>query len=140
MHPCKDILVCCSEDRLWNMVGLPKGDVLLTGSGHTDWLSACCFHPRSVHTIPLQPDSFQESDYSAAILRKNSCLCSLKFYSLLTTQNDVDKCAFGFHYINCSQLPLILTHVKLSSHADAVSKGSKLSRTSIINAAYVHQL
>ncbi|XP_026642186.1 sperm-associated antigen 16 protein isoform X1 [Microtus ochrogaster] len=45
IHPCKDILVCCSEDRLWKMVGLPKGNVLLTGSGHTDWLSACCFHP-----------------------------------------------------------------------------------------------
>ncbi|XP_040609316.1 sperm-associated antigen 16 protein isoform X2 [Mesocricetus auratus] len=45
MHPSKDILVSCSEDRLWKMVGLPKGNVLLTGSGHTDWLSDCCFHP-----------------------------------------------------------------------------------------------
>ncbi|XP_017656861.2 sperm-associated antigen 16 protein [Nannospalax galili] len=45
MHPRKDILVSCSEDRLWKMVGLPKGNVLLTGSSHTDWLSDCCFHP-----------------------------------------------------------------------------------------------
>ncbi|XP_044934651.1 sperm-associated antigen 16 protein isoform X2 [Mustela putorius furo] len=45
MHPRKDILVTCGEDRLWKLVGLPKGNVLLTGFGHTDWLSNCCFHP-----------------------------------------------------------------------------------------------
>ncbi|KAM4836370.1 sperm-associated antigen 16 protein isoform 1-T1 [Thomomys bottae] len=45
MHPCKDMLISCSEDRLWKLVSLPKGNVLLTGSGHTDWLSSCCFHP-----------------------------------------------------------------------------------------------
>ncbi|XP_019694187.1 sperm-associated antigen 16 protein isoform X1 [Felis catus] len=45
MHPCKDILISCGEDRLWKVVGLPKGNVLLTGFGHTDWLSDCCFHP-----------------------------------------------------------------------------------------------
>ena len=50
MHPHKDLLVSCGEDRVWKMVGLPKGNVLLTGLGHTDWLSNCCFHPRSVHT------------------------------------------------------------------------------------------
>ncbi|XP_071072240.1 sperm-associated antigen 16 protein isoform X2 [Dasypus novemcinctus] len=45
VHPCKEILVSCGEDRLWKVVGLPKGNVLLTGVGHTDWLSDCCFHP-----------------------------------------------------------------------------------------------
>ncbi|KAG5214030.1 hypothetical protein JEQ12_009816 [Ovis aries] len=45
MHPHKDLLVSCGEDRVWKMVGLPKGNVLLTGLGHTDWLSNCCFHP-----------------------------------------------------------------------------------------------
>ncbi|XP_040150818.2 sperm-associated antigen 16 protein isoform X6 [Ictidomys tridecemlineatus] len=47
IHPCKDILVSCSEDRLWKVVGLPKGNVLLTGFGHTDWLSDCSLHPRT---------------------------------------------------------------------------------------------
>ncbi|XP_042535061.1 sperm-associated antigen 16 protein isoform X2 [Dipodomys spectabilis] len=45
MHPCKDMLISCSEDRLWKLVNIPKGNVLLTGSGHTDWLSGCCVHP-----------------------------------------------------------------------------------------------
>nr|XP_023498044.1 sperm-associated antigen 16 protein isoform X3 [Equus caballus] len=47
VHPRRDILVSCGEDRLWKVVGLPKGNVLLTGFGHTDWLSNCCFHPSS---------------------------------------------------------------------------------------------
>ncbi|KAM9663663.1 sperm-associated antigen 16 protein-like [Trichechus inunguis] len=45
MHPRKEILVSCGEDRLWKLVGLPEGIVLLTGLGHTDWISDCCFHP-----------------------------------------------------------------------------------------------
>ncbi|KAM5325223.1 sperm-associated antigen 16 protein [Glossophaga mutica] len=45
MHPHKDILVSCSEDRLWKAMGLSKGKVLVTGTGHTDWLSNCCLHP-----------------------------------------------------------------------------------------------
>ncbi|KAM5228726.1 sperm-associated antigen 16 protein [Ctenodactylus gundi] len=45
LHPCEDFLVSCSEDRLWKVVGLPQGNVLLTGHGHTDWLSDCCFDP-----------------------------------------------------------------------------------------------
>ncbi|XP_075385365.1 sperm-associated antigen 16 protein isoform X1 [Tenrec ecaudatus] len=45
MHPQKEILVSCGEDRLWKLVGLPEGSVLVTGLGHTDWLSDCCFHP-----------------------------------------------------------------------------------------------
>ncbi|XP_063093524.1 sperm-associated antigen 16 protein isoform X1 [Cavia porcellus] len=45
MHPSKDVLVSCGEDHVWKVVSLPKGQVLLTGHGHTDWLSDCCFHP-----------------------------------------------------------------------------------------------
>ncbi|XP_043851943.1 sperm-associated antigen 16 protein [Dromiciops gliroides] len=45
IHPRKEILVSCSEDHHWKMVGIPKGNVILTGCGHTDWLSGCCFHP-----------------------------------------------------------------------------------------------
>ncbi|XP_034354354.1 sperm-associated antigen 16 protein isoform X1 [Arvicanthis niloticus] len=57
MHPCRDYLVSCSEDRLWKLVGLPKGNVLLTGSGHTDWLSGCCFHPSGSKLATSSGDS-----------------------------------------------------------------------------------
>ncbi|XP_038940029.1 sperm-associated antigen 16 protein isoform X2 [Rattus norvegicus] len=57
MHPFRDYLVSCSEDRLWKMVGLPKGNVILTGSGHSDWLSDCCFHPSGSKLATSSGDS-----------------------------------------------------------------------------------
>ncbi|XP_075463342.1 sperm-associated antigen 16 protein isoform X3 [Ascaphus truei] len=45
LHPRKEILVTASDDRLWKMWYIPKRDFLMTGEGHTDWLSSCCFHP-----------------------------------------------------------------------------------------------
>ncbi|KAM4626529.1 sperm-associated antigen 16 protein [Discoglossus pictus] len=45
LHPRKEILVTASDDRLWKMWSIPKGDIIMTGEGHTDWLSSCCFHP-----------------------------------------------------------------------------------------------
>ncbi|KAM5267554.1 sperm-associated antigen 16 protein isoform 2-T2 [Hipposideros larvatus] len=45
IHPRKDILVSCGEDHVWKLVGLPTGNVLVTGFGHTGWLSSGCFHP-----------------------------------------------------------------------------------------------
>ncbi|EPY81433.1 hypothetical protein CB1_000739014 [Camelus ferus] len=54
VHPHKDILVSCGEDRVWKVVGLPRGNVLLTGLGHTDWLSDCCFHPSPISSTEFQ--------------------------------------------------------------------------------------
>ncbi|XP_071394571.1 sperm-associated antigen 16 protein-like [Centroberyx affinis] len=46
LHPHKLILASASEDRLWRLWALPgTGEKLLTGEGHTDWLSGCSFHP-----------------------------------------------------------------------------------------------
>ncbi|XP_076406288.1 sperm-associated antigen 16 protein isoform X1 [Peromyscus maniculatus bairdii] len=77
MHPCKDILVSCSEDRLWKMVGLPKGNVLLTGSGHTDWLSDCCFHPSGNKLATSSGDS----TVKLWDLAKNECILTFEGHS-----------------------------------------------------------
>ncbi|MBN3304155.1 SPG16 protein, partial [Amia calva] len=45
MHPRKQIIVTASDDRLWKMWGFPNGEIIMTGEGHSDWLSGCCFHP-----------------------------------------------------------------------------------------------
>uniref|UniRef100_A0A668A0S2 Uncharacterized protein n=1 Tax=Myripristis murdjan TaxID=586833 RepID=A0A668A0S2_9TELE len=42
LHPHKHILASASDDHLWR---LWVGQMLLTGEGHTDWLSGCSFHP-----------------------------------------------------------------------------------------------
>ncbi|XP_041056951.1 sperm-associated antigen 16 protein [Carcharodon carcharias] len=45
LHPRKQILVTGSDERLWKMWSIPNGDIIMTGEGHGDWLSGCCFHP-----------------------------------------------------------------------------------------------
>ncbi|MBN3324958.1 SPG16 protein, partial [Atractosteus spatula] len=45
LHPRKQILVTASDDRLWKMWGIPNREIIMTGEGHADWLSGCCFHP-----------------------------------------------------------------------------------------------
>ncbi|KAJ8375671.1 hypothetical protein SKAU_G00062510 [Synaphobranchus kaupii] len=45
LHPQKLIAASTSDDHLWKMWGLPGGEELMTGEGHSDWLSGCSFHP-----------------------------------------------------------------------------------------------
>uniref|UniRef100_A0A8C4RY70 Sperm-associated antigen 16 protein n=1 Tax=Erpetoichthys calabaricus TaxID=27687 RepID=A0A8C4RY70_ERPCA len=45
LHPRKQVIVTTGDDHLWKMWSLPSGDIMMTGEGHSDWLSSCCFHP-----------------------------------------------------------------------------------------------
>ncbi|XP_061658075.1 sperm-associated antigen 16 protein [Syngnathoides biaculeatus] len=50
LHPGKKILASASDDCTWKLWALPAsrekvGQMVLTGEGHSDWLSSCSFHP-----------------------------------------------------------------------------------------------
>lgn len=45
LHPRKQLVVSGSDDGMWKMWPLPTGDVILTGKGHTDWISDVDFDP-----------------------------------------------------------------------------------------------
>lgn len=45
LHPRKFIVASSSDDQLWRLWGMPMGDMIMTGEGHSDWLSGCSFHP-----------------------------------------------------------------------------------------------
>ncbi|CAJ1071074.1 sperm-associated antigen 16 protein [Xyrichtys novacula] len=50
LHPTKMILASASDDCNWRLWALPSdgekvGQMVLTGEGHSDWLSSCSFHP-----------------------------------------------------------------------------------------------
>ncbi|KAM8827570.1 uncharacterized protein spag16 isoform 2-T2 [Spinachia spinachia] len=50
LHPQKGMLATASDDRSWRLWELlPNGEkvgqMVLTGEGHSDWLSGCSFHP-----------------------------------------------------------------------------------------------
>ncbi|KAM9629433.1 sperm-associated antigen 16 protein isoform 1-T1 [Morphnus guianensis] len=57
LHPRKDIVVTGSNDHLWKMWALPDGNVIMTGEGHTDWLSGCCFHPSGSQLVTSSGDT-----------------------------------------------------------------------------------
>ncbi|XP_033086281.1 sperm-associated antigen 16 protein isoform X3 [Trachypithecus francoisi] len=104
MHPQKDMLVSCGEDRLWKVLGLPKGNVLLTGFGHTDWLSDCCFHPSercrctlyghtdSVNSIEFFPFSntllTSSADKTLSIWDARTGICEQSLYGHMHSIND----------------------------------------------------
>ncbi|KAM8934124.1 sperm-associated antigen 16 protein [Pelodytes ibericus] len=57
LHPRKEILVTASDDRLWKMWSIPNGDIIMTGEGHTDWLSGCAFHPTGTKLATTSGDT-----------------------------------------------------------------------------------
>ncbi|XP_038604731.1 sperm-associated antigen 16 protein [Tachyglossus aculeatus] len=57
LHPHKEILITCSDDHLWKMWAFPSGNLLMTGVGHTDWLSGCCFHPSGTNLATSSGDT-----------------------------------------------------------------------------------
>ncbi|XP_039925073.1 sperm-associated antigen 16 protein isoform X3 [Hirundo rustica] len=65
LHPRKRIVLSCGDDRLWKTWGFPDGNILLTGEGHTDWLSGCCFRPseRCRYTLRGHEDSVNSIEF-----------------------------------------------------------------------------
>ncbi|XP_069839308.1 sperm-associated antigen 16 protein [Dendropsophus ebraccatus] len=57
LHPRKEILVTASDDRLWKMWSIPSGEIIMTGEGHSDWLSGCCFNPNGTKLATSSGDS-----------------------------------------------------------------------------------
>ncbi|XP_057293949.1 sperm-associated antigen 16 protein-like [Hydractinia symbiolongicarpus] len=57
LHPKKQILATVSDDRTWKLWSLPEGDVVMTGEGHTDWLSDCDFNPLGTKLVTTSGDT-----------------------------------------------------------------------------------
>ncbi|XP_062362697.1 sperm-associated antigen 16 protein [Cinclus cinclus] len=57
LHPRKSMVLSGGDDRLWKTWGFPDGSILLTGEGHTDWLSGCCFRPSGTQLVTSSGDS-----------------------------------------------------------------------------------
>uniref|UniRef100_U3KEQ3 Sperm associated antigen 16 n=1 Tax=Ficedula albicollis TaxID=59894 RepID=U3KEQ3_FICAL len=57
LHPRKKIVLSGGDDRLWKTWGFPDGNILLTGEGHTDYLSGCCFRPSGTQLVTSSGDT-----------------------------------------------------------------------------------
>ncbi|KAM6975673.1 sperm-associated antigen 16 protein [Tautogolabrus adspersus] len=62
LHPRKLVLASASDDRSWRLWALPAdgekvGQMVMTGEGHSDWLSGCSFHPDGAKLATTSGDS-----------------------------------------------------------------------------------
>ncbi|TMS07935.1 Sperm-associated antigen 16 protein [Larimichthys crocea] len=62
LHPQQQILASASDDCSWRLWALPANgekvaQMVLTGEGHSDWLSGCSFHPDGVKLATTSGDT-----------------------------------------------------------------------------------
>lgn len=46
LHPKKPVVATGSDDCSWKLWSLPKGELLMSGEGHDDWIGDVAFNPR----------------------------------------------------------------------------------------------
>ena len=45
IHQKKPFLATASDDMTWKIWSLPRGELIMSGEGHNDWISDVAFHP-----------------------------------------------------------------------------------------------
>jgi WD40 repeat protein len=56
VHHNKPFLATASDDGTWSIWALPKGEKIMTGDGHSDWISDVAFHPLGTHLATASGD------------------------------------------------------------------------------------
>ncbi|XP_046846640.1 sperm-associated antigen 16 protein-like isoform X2 [Xenia sp. Carnegie-2017] len=57
LHPRKQVLATCSDDKTWKMWAVPSGNMIMTGEGHKDWIADCDFSPGGGSLATVSGDS-----------------------------------------------------------------------------------
>ncbi|XP_072339344.1 sperm-associated antigen 16 protein isoform X2 [Scyliorhinus torazame] len=123
LHPRKQILVTGSDERLWKMWSIPDGDIIMTGEGHGDWLSGCCFHPSqrcrqtlrghvdSVNSVEFLPFSntllTSAADKTLSLWDARTGLCAQTFFGHLHSCNDATFNLKGDTIVSCDSYGIL---------------------------------
>nr|XP_020456765.1 sperm-associated antigen 16 protein-like [Monopterus albus] len=101
LHPQKMILASASDDHSWRLWALPAngekvGEMMLSGAGHSDWLSGCSFHPDGSKLATTSGDTTVRLwDFS-----RGCCVLSLTGHSQPTWGCSFHSC--GHFLASCS--------------------------------------
>uniref|UniRef100_A0A665TTM1 Uncharacterized protein n=1 Tax=Echeneis naucrates TaxID=173247 RepID=A0A665TTM1_ECHNA len=113
LHPQKLILASASDDCSWRLhlatelscdvtcvlIG-QVGQMLLTGEGHSDWLSGCCFHPDGSKLATTSGDTTSAAPVRLWDFSKGCCVCTLSIHSQPTWSCSFHSC--GHFLASCS--------------------------------------
>ncbi|KAM4580380.1 uncharacterized protein spag16 [Odontesthes bonariensis] len=101
LHPRKLLLASASDDRSWRLWALPTneekvGHMVLSGEGHSDWLSGCSFHPDGSKLATTSGDTTVRLwDFS-----RGSCVLTLSGHTRPTWGCSFHSC--GHFLASCS--------------------------------------
>ncbi|XP_034565193.1 sperm-associated antigen 16 protein [Notolabrus celidotus] len=128
LHPRKMILASASDDRSWRLWALPVdgekvGQMVLTGEGHSDWLSGCSFHPDGAKLATTSGDTTVRLwDFS-----RGCCVMTLSGHTQPTWSCSFHSC--GHFLASCSadkttklwDLNREINHLTLRRHTASVN-------------------
>lgn len=57
LHPKKQIMATTSDDMSWKLWSVPAGDLIVTGEGHTEWVSDCDFNVEGTKLVTSSGDT-----------------------------------------------------------------------------------
>ncbi|KAJ3053562.1 Sperm-associated antigen 16 protein [Rhizophlyctis rosea] len=122
-HPKKMILATVSDDKTWKMWAFPSGELIMSGSGHKDWIADCDFHPRGAHLATASGDStvkiwdFSKGSASLTLTDHTQAVWSCAFHDtgdfIATCSMDHTAKLFDLHTGRCRQT--------FRGHADSVN-------------------
>ncbi len=56
LHPTKPVAAAGCDDATWSLLALPRGERLLHGEGHKDWVAGVAFHPAGTQLASASGD------------------------------------------------------------------------------------
>jgi hypothetical protein len=56
VHPKRKVYATGGDDAVWHLWNAEGSELLISGRGHTQWITSCAFHPRGAHLATASGD------------------------------------------------------------------------------------
>jgi WD40 repeat protein len=57
VHPKRKVYATAGDDAVWQLWSAENSELLISGRGHTQWITSCAFHPRGAHLATTSGDA-----------------------------------------------------------------------------------